>query len=100
MLEVFHHLLNVLFEHVCCLPSNLFVSVAVEPADPTAGMSGREKKMYELQQRLRQSRKANENAVIAEKRKQQVMCLQQPCAWQLGAITLALCAKHAQSCTV
>lgn len=28
--------------------------------------------MYELQQRLRQSRKANENAVIAEKRRQQV----------------------------
>ena len=45
---------------------------ADEPADPTAGMSAREKKMYELQQRLRQSRKANENAVIAEKRRQQV----------------------------
>ena len=45
---------------------------AAEPADPTAGMSSREKKMYELQQRLRQSRKANENAVIAEKRRQQV----------------------------
>lgn len=45
---------------------------AAEPADPTAGMSAREKKMYELQQRLRQSRKANENAVIAEKRRQQV----------------------------
>ncbi|DBA76983.1 hypothetical protein WJX77_003955 [Trebouxia sp. C0004] len=43
----------------------------LEPADPTAGMSSREKKMYELQQRLRQSRKANENAVIAEKRRQQ-----------------------------
>ena len=51
------------------------MSCAVEPADPTAGMSAREKKMYELQQRLRQSRKANENAVIAEKRKQQVECL-------------------------
>ena len=46
---------------------------AGEPADPTAGMSAREKKMYELQQRLRQSRKANENAVIAEKRRQQVI---------------------------
>lgn len=45
---------------------------ADEPADPTAGMSARERKMYELQQRLRQSRKANENAVIAEKRRQQV----------------------------
>lgn len=45
---------------------------ADEPADPTAGMSAREKKMHELQQRLRQSRKANENAVIAEKRRQQV----------------------------
>ena len=47
--------------------------VAGEPADPTAGMSARDKKMYELQQRLRQSRKANENAVIAEKRRQQVI---------------------------
>jgi len=46
---------------------------AVEPADPTSGMSSRERKMYELQQRLRQSRKANENAVIAEKRRQQVL---------------------------
>lgn len=45
---------------------------ADEPADPTVNMSAREKKMYELQQRLRQSRKANENAVIAEKRRQQV----------------------------
>ena len=49
-----------------------FAIDADEPADPTVNMSAREKKMYELQQRLRQSRKANENAVIAEKRRQQV----------------------------
>lgn len=54
------------------IKKNVYLS-AVEPADPTSGMSSREKKMYELQQRLRQSRKANENAVIAEKRRQQVL---------------------------
>ncbi|GAB4822098.1 hypothetical protein N2152v2_009144 [Parachlorella kessleri] len=39
--------------------------------DPTANMNARQKKLYELQQRMRQARKANENAVVAEKRKQQ-----------------------------
>ncbi|KAK9811222.1 hypothetical protein WJX72_000229 [[Myrmecia] bisecta] len=34
-------------------------------------MSARQRKLYELQQKLRQSRKANENAVISEKRRQQ-----------------------------
>eukprot|EP00891_Asterochloris_glomerata_P007687 jgi/Astpho2/7687/Aster-02569 len=34
-------------------------------------MSARERKLYALQQRLRQSRKANENAVVAEKKRQQ-----------------------------
>ncbi len=62
---------------------------AVEPADPTAGMSGREKKMYELQQRLRQSRKANENAVIAEKRRQQVLY----CAC-IGSLVPYACIYH------
>ena len=61
---------------LCCdflfMTSHACFVCAAEPADPTAGMSAREKKMYELQQRLRQSRKANENAVIAEKRRQQV----------------------------
>lgn len=55
-------------------------------------MSAREKKMYELQQRLRQSRKANENAVIAEKRRQQVLCWKtclQP-AWHCMIVTCAL----------
>lgn len=69
-----HH--TVVMLSLCC--GFLFMTLhacfvcAAEPADPTAGMSAREKKMYELQQRLRQSRKANENAVIAEKRRQQV----------------------------
>jgi pre-mRNA-splicing factor SYF2 len=39
--------------------------------DPTAGMSAREKKLWELQQRLRQSRKANQMAVVAEKKRLQ-----------------------------
>jgi cyclophilin family peptidyl-prolyl cis-trans isomerase len=43
---------------------------AVQGADPTAGMTAREKKMYELRQKLQQSRKANQNAVIAEKKRQ------------------------------
>lgn len=42
-----------------------------EGADPTAGMSAREKKLWELQQRLRQSRKANQLAVVAEKKRNQ-----------------------------
>lgn len=42
----------------------------VQGADPTAGMSAREKKLYELRQKLQQSRKANQNAVIAEKKRQ------------------------------
>lgn len=39
--------------------------------DPTAGMNPRQRKLYELQQRMRQARKANETAVVAEKRRQQ-----------------------------
>ena len=45
---------------------------AEQGADPTAGMSARERKLYALQQRLQQSRKANENAVVAENKRQQV----------------------------
>ena len=48
------------------------VSSAEQGADPTAGMSARERKLYALQQRLQQSRKANESAVVAEKKRQQV----------------------------
>jgi hypothetical protein len=40
--------------------------------DPYAGMSERERKLAELQARLRQSRKANQNAVIAERRREKV----------------------------
>ncbi|KAL4429581.1 hypothetical protein ABPG77_008630 [Micractinium sp. CCAP 211/92] len=38
--------------------------------DPTAGMNPRQKKLWELQQRMKVARKANETAVVAEKRKQ------------------------------
>jgi pre-mRNA-splicing factor SYF2 len=37
--------------------------------DPTAGMNDRQKKLYELRQRLQQCRKANQTAVVAEKKK-------------------------------
>jgi len=43
-----------------------------EVADPTAGMSERQKKLYELQQRLKASRKANQTAVMAERKRKQV----------------------------
>lgn len=65
--------LSIVQSRCCVNHCSTCASAAVEPADPTTGMSAREKKMYELQQRLRQSRKANENAVIAEKRRQQVL---------------------------
>eukprot|EP00887_Chlorella_sp_A99_P006252 scaffold3.g6252.t1 len=39
--------------------------------DPTEGMDPRQKKLWELQQRMRKARKANETAVVAEKRRQQ-----------------------------
>lgn len=42
-----------------------------EAADPTEGMSEREKKLFELQQRLKASRKANQNAVMQERRRKQ-----------------------------
>ena len=38
--------------------------------DPTSGMNDRQKKLYELRQRLQQCRKANQTAVVAEKKKQ------------------------------
>ena len=37
--------------------------------DPTAGMNARQKKLWELQQRMKAARKANEHAVVAEKKK-------------------------------
>ena len=40
-------------------------------ADPTAGMSERQKKLFQLQQRLKASRKANQTAVVQERRRKQ-----------------------------
>jgi hypothetical protein len=37
--------------------------------DPTEGMNPRQRKLWELQQKLAASRKANHNAVVAEKRR-------------------------------
>lgn len=37
--------------------------------EPTAGMNARQKKLWELQQRMKAARKANEHAVVAEKKK-------------------------------
>ncbi len=44
----------------------------VEGVDPFAGMNARQRKLYELRQRLQQSRKANQTAVVAEKKRQKV----------------------------
>lgn len=40
--------------------------------DPFASLTGRAKKLAELRQKLQQSRKANQAAVIAEKKRQKV----------------------------
>ena len=40
------------------------------PADPTEGMSARERRLWELRQKMGAARKANESAVVAEKRRQ------------------------------
>lgn len=42
----------------------------VEGADPYANMSARERKLHELRQKLSSCRKANQNAVIAEKKRE------------------------------
>ncbi|GLC37960.1 hypothetical protein PLESTB_001498000 [Pleodorina starrii] len=42
----------------------------VEGADPYAGLSAKQRKLLELRQRLQQCRKQNQNAVIAEKKRQ------------------------------
>lgn len=41
-------------------------------SDPYAGMSARERKLHELRGKLQQCRKANQNAVIAEKRRERL----------------------------
>ena len=43
---------------------------AEQGEDPFAGMNPRQRKLAELQQRMRQARQANESAVVAEKRKE------------------------------
>jgi pre-mRNA-splicing factor SYF2 len=40
--------------------------------DPTAGMNARQRKLYDLQQRIRQARKANEGAAVAERKREQL----------------------------
>eukprot|EP00879_Flechtneria_rotunda_P020196 GHRR01021237.1.p1 GENE.GHRR01021237.1~~GHRR01021237.1.p1 ORF type:complete len:460 (+),score=131.15 GHRR01021237.1:104-1381(+) len=38
--------------------------------DPYAGMNPRQRKLYELKQKMQQARKANENAIIAERKRE------------------------------
>lgn len=47
-------------------------AMEVGGADPYAGMSERQRKLAELRQKMAQCRKANQNAVIAEKKRQKV----------------------------
>jgi hypothetical protein len=42
--------------------------------DPYAGMNSRQRKLYELKQKMQQARKANENAIIAERKRMRVSC--------------------------
>lgn len=42
---------------------------AIEGVDPYAGMSARERKLHELRARLQQCRRANQTAVVAEKKR-------------------------------
>lgn len=41
-------------------------------ADPFVDMNPRQRKLYELKQKMQQARKANENAIIAERKRQRV----------------------------
>ena len=43
-----------------------------EVADPYAGMSARQRKLHDLRQKLQQCRKANEHAIIAERKRMKV----------------------------
>ena len=49
--------------------AGLTEAAVTEVADPTAGMSARQRQLWELQQRLRVSRKQNSDAVVAERRR-------------------------------
>lgn len=56
--------------------------------DPYAGMTERQRKLAELQARLRQSRKANQNAVIAERRREKACVSDQP-IWEATCLRSA-----------
>ena len=43
-----------------------------EASDPFAGMSAMQRKMYELKQKMRVGQKANQHAVIAERKREKV----------------------------
>ena len=49
----------------------MYSTLSGDVPDPTAGMSAAEKKFYELQQRLKVSRKANQTAALAERKRKQ-----------------------------
>ncbi|GIL65939.1 hypothetical protein Vafri_19568 [Volvox africanus] len=51
-------------------PGSLSDDGGLEEADPYAGMSAKQRKLLELRQRLQQCRKQNQNAVVAEKKRQ------------------------------
>lgn len=44
----------------------------VQVADPTAGMSERQRRLYLVRQKLNQCRRANQNAVVAEKKREKM----------------------------
>jgi hypothetical protein len=54
--------------------------------DPYAGMNARQRKLYELKQKMQQARKANENAIIAERKRQRVRrtAVLYSCTWASG----------------
>jgi hypothetical protein len=62
--------------------------------DPYAGMNARQRKLYELKQKMQQARKANENAIIAERKRQRVRgssvvgCC---CMVMMGMMRLCVC---------
>lgn len=82
--------------------------VPAEGPDPTQGMTARQKQLWELQQRLKVSRKANADAVVAERRQQvgrhgspvpcpvtaSGACWHAMTNWQDGALLLA---SHARA---
>lgn len=48
-----------------------------EAVDPTVGMTPAQKKLFELKQKLQQARKANQHAVVAEKKRERAAALGQ-----------------------